>query len=91
MLGPMDAFDELLRETLNVAALLCFPVLIAATAVGTLVAIAQAATQACRADADDVAQARGRRFDGVFSAAAFDLCASLFRDAVLAMPHLVAR
>ncbi len=41
----MDVFDRLLRESLVVAALLCLPVLIAATAVGTAVALLQAATQ----------------------------------------------
>jgi flagellar biosynthetic protein FliQ len=41
----MDALSGILRESLIVTAVLCFPVLAVATLVGTLVAIAQAATQ----------------------------------------------
>ena len=41
----MDALAEIIRETLVVAAVLCFPVLAVATAVGTVVAVLQAATQ----------------------------------------------
>jgi len=41
----MAAFDALLRETLIDSALLCLPILALATAIGTLVAILQAATQ----------------------------------------------
>jgi len=41
----MQALESIVREAIVVAALLCFPVLFVATAVGTLVAILQAATQ----------------------------------------------
>ncbi len=41
----MEALAGVMRETLIVAAVLCFPVLVVATAVGTLVAVLQAATQ----------------------------------------------
>ena len=41
----MDALESIVRESLIVAAVLCFPVLAVATLVGTLVAIVQAATQ----------------------------------------------
>ncbi|HEX5274440.1 MAG TPA: flagellar biosynthetic protein FliQ [Candidatus Rubrimentiphilum sp.] len=41
----MEAFDALLHHALVLAALLCLPVLGVATLVGTLVAVAQAATQ----------------------------------------------
>jgi flagellar biosynthetic protein FliQ len=41
----MGTFDTLLRQALMTCALLAFPVLGAATLVGTLVAIGQAATQ----------------------------------------------
>ncbi len=41
----MAAFDGLLHHALVLAALLCLPVLGAATAIGMLVAVVQAATQ----------------------------------------------
>lgn len=41
----MDALAGIVRESLVVAAILCLPVLVVATAIGTLVAVVQAATQ----------------------------------------------
>ena len=41
----MEAFDALLRQALVVTAILCFPVLALATLTGTIIAVAQAATQ----------------------------------------------
>jgi flagellar biosynthetic protein FliQ len=41
----MDALSGIVRESFVVAAILCFPVLAVATAVGTIVAVLQAATQ----------------------------------------------
>jgi flagellar biosynthetic protein FliQ len=41
----VDALSAIIRESLVVAAILCFPVLALATLVGTAVAVAQAATQ----------------------------------------------
>jgi flagellar biosynthetic protein FliQ len=41
----MDALSGIIRESLIVTAILCFPVLAVATIVGTLVAVVQAATQ----------------------------------------------
>jgi flagellar biosynthetic protein FliQ len=41
----MDALSGVVRESLIVAAILCFPVLAVATLVGTIVAVVQAATQ----------------------------------------------
>ncbi len=41
----MDAFNGLVRQALVVCAVLCFPILISATVVGTAIAILQAATQ----------------------------------------------
>jgi len=79
----MDAVPGLLREALIVAAFLSFPVLIAATAVGTLIAILQAATQI----QEQTLTALPKIFAVLLLIAAFgplgmSLCARLFIDAI---------
>ncbi len=86
----MDPFDGLLRDTLIVTAVLTLPVLIAGALAGTIVAVAQAATQVQEQTltmlpkllAVGVVLACGGRFG-------FTLCAQLFREAVRAMMPLV--
>lgn len=86
----MGAFDGLLRETLVVAALLCLPILALATAVGTAVAVLQAATQVQEQTlsllpkilAVGVAVA-------IFGPFGMHLCARLFADAAAQLPALV--
>ncbi len=41
----METLDEVVREALILSAVLCLPVLAVATAIGTVVAVLQAATQ----------------------------------------------
>ncbi len=86
----MDALDSVVREALLVAAILCFPVLALATAVGTCVAVLQAATQVQEQTltllpkllAVGVAVALCGGFG-------LDLCGRLFSDAIAALPQIV--
>lgn len=86
----MDAFDRLLRESLLVAGILCLPVLTIATAIGTLIAILQAATQVQEQTLSllpklmvvGVAVA-------VFGDFGMQLCAKLFADAIRQLPEIV--
>lgn len=86
----MDTFDSLLRQALVVCALCAFPVLGAATLVGTAVAIAQAATQV---QEQTLTLLPKLLVVGVlivvFGHAAFGLCQQLFDDAVRSLPDLV--
>ncbi|MEO6913752.1 MAG: flagellar biosynthetic protein FliQ [Candidatus Baltobacteraceae bacterium] len=87
----MDAFDGLLRETLTIAALLCLPILLVATLVGTTVAVLQAATQIQEQTltllpkliAVGVAVATCGAFG-------MHLCAGLFTDILQALPAIVS-
>ncbi len=86
----MDALSAIVREALIVTAVLCFPVLALATAVGTAVAILQAATQIQEQTltllpkllAVGVAVVTAGGF-------AFEACAALLRDTVVALPQIV--
>lgn len=86
----MDAFDGLLRETLVVAAALCLPVLLAATAIGTAVAVLQAATQVQEQTLSLlpklIAVALVLAACGSFG---MHLCAALFQDVLSRIPALV--
>jgi flagellar biosynthetic protein FliQ len=86
----VDALESIVREALLLAALLCFPVLIVATAIGTLVAVLQAATQVQEQTltllpkmlAVGLVLALCGRF-------ALGACATLFDDAVSRLPAIV--
>jgi flagellar biosynthetic protein FliQ len=86
----VDAFDALLHQTLAVVAIICLPVLAVTAAIGTLIAIAQAATQVQEQTlpllpkicAVGLLVALGGRF-------ALALCAGLFDEALARIPLLV--
>lgn len=86
----MAAFDALLREALLVAAVLCLPVLAIAAAIGTAVAVTQAATQV-----QEQTIAMLPKMLGVGIAVALlggfgmRLCAALFNDVLSQIPALV--
>jgi flagellar biosynthetic protein FliQ len=86
----MAAFDGLLRETLLVAAILCFPVLCVATLVGTAVAVLQAATQIQEQTLSLLPKlvAVGLAV-ALFGSFGLHLCASLFTDVLAQIPQLV--
>lgn len=86
----MDAFDGLLRHALFVTGMLCVPVLVIATAVGTLVAIVQAATQVQEQTLSLLPKllAVGLAV-AIFGAAGLQLCAGLFTEALRALPEIV--
>jgi flagellar biosynthetic protein FliQ len=88
----MDALDPIVRESLVVAAVLCFPVLATATAVGTLVAVVQAATQVQEQTLTLLPKivAVGLMI-ALYGGAAMHLLAELFDRALTAIPALVAR
>ncbi len=79
-----------MREALLLAAVLCFPVLIVATAVGTLVAVLQAATQVQEQTLTllpkMLAVAAVIALFGPFALAA---CSSLFSEAAGRLPAIV--
>ncbi len=87
----MDALSGIVRESLIVAAILCFPVLAVATLVGTAVAVVQAATQVQEQTLallpKMLAVAAMLAFFGGF---ALDACAALFARAIDALPAIVA-
>jgi len=86
----VDALASLVREALVLTALLCLPVLAVATAVGTCVALLQAATQVQEQTlsllpkmlAVGCAVVAGGGF-------ALGACAALFNEAVRALPQIV--
>ena len=87
----MDALSGIVRESLIVAAILCFPVLAVATLVGTAVAVVQAATQVQEQTLallpKMLAVAAKLAF---FCWFAFEMCAALFARAIDALPAIVA-
>ncbi len=87
----MDAFDGLLRETLTVAAILCLPVLLVATLVGTIVAVLQAATQVQEQTLTLLPKliAVGITI-ATCGGFAMHLCAGLFSDILLRVPLIVS-
>ncbi len=86
----MTEFDALLREALLVTAILTLPILVLATAVGTVVAVIQAATQVQEQTltllpkilAVGVALA-------LFGNYGLHLCAALLNDVLARVPDLV--
>jgi flagellar biosynthetic protein FliQ len=86
----MDAFDSLVREGLLVCAMLCFPVLVAATLVGTLIAILQAATSVQEQTLTLLPKLIAVAVVIVlWGPAGFTICAQLFTDAIAHGPELV--
>jgi flagellar biosynthetic protein FliQ len=87
----VEQFQILLRDTLIVTAALSLPVLALATAIGAAVAIVQAATQIQEQTLTLlpklVAVGVAIAFGGAFG---MQLCEQLMREAVDAMPALVA-
>lgn len=86
----MEALESTLREALLVAAVLCFPILAVATAVGTLVAIAQAATQVQEQTLTLLPKmlAVGAML-ALFGGFGMRACVALFEDAISAIPAIV--
>ena len=86
----MDALAGLIREALVATAILCLPVLVVATAIGTLVAVVQAATQVQEQTLTLLPKmlAVGAMV-AVFGAFALGLCGRLFADAIRLAPSLV--
>ncbi|MGH7708652.1 MAG: flagellar biosynthetic protein FliQ [Vulcanimicrobiaceae bacterium] len=86
----MDAFDGLLRETIVLCAVMCLPILLAATLVGTVIAIAQAATQIQEQTLTLLPKILAVGFViVVFGQFGFGLCATLFNDALASVPLIV--
>jgi flagellar biosynthesis protein FliQ len=86
----MDALAGTIREALIVAAVLCFPVLALATAVGTAVAVLQAATQIQEQTLTLLPKMLAvAAMVALFGAFAMGLCASLFRDSIANVPRIV--
>jgi flagellar biosynthetic protein FliQ len=86
----MDPFSGIVRESLIVAAVLCFPILIIATVVGSFVAVLQAATQV----QEQTLTLLPKMIAVVVTIAMFGgfgmgLCASLFREAIDLAPRIV--
>ncbi len=87
----MESFDGLLREMLIDTAVLCVPVLMVAAAAGTLVAIAQAATQVQEQTLTLLPKVLAvGAMAALFGGVAMHLCSQLFHDAVEAIPRLVS-
>jgi flagellar biosynthetic protein FliQ len=87
----MDAFNALLRESMIVCALLAFPILIASTAIGTVVAIAQAATQIQEQTLTLLPKIIVVGLMVViFGHGAFAMCAALITSAVASFPSLLS-
>jgi flagellar biosynthesis protein FliQ len=86
----MGGFDALLRETMLTAALLCIPVLVIAAAIGTAVAIVQAATQVQEQTLTLLPKVLAvGMLVALFGRFGMDACAQLFHDALAAIPALV--
>ncbi len=86
----MDAFGDLLREALVVTAILCVPVLLLATLVGTAIAILQAATSVQEQTISLLPKllAVGIAL-AAFGPFGMHLCAGLFADVLARVPELV--
>jgi flagellar biosynthesis protein FliQ len=86
----MLAFDALLREALLVAATLCLPVLAIAAAIGTVVAVVQAATQVQEQTISLLPKIVGVGIAvALFGTFGMRLCAALFGDVIAQIPALV--
>ncbi len=89
MLQAMDAFANLLHETIVLCVTLALPVLLAATGVGVIVAIVQAATQIQEQTLTLLPKILAVGLVLVlFGGFGFALTAKLFNDAVSAMPQI---
>jgi len=86
----VEAFDRLLREALLVASILCLPVLGVATAIGTFVALLQAATQVQEQTLSLLPKllAVGIML-ALLGGFGMRLCAGLFTDAVSQLANIV--
>jgi len=86
----VDALDSIVREALIVTALVTFPILGVATAVGVAVAVLQAATQVQEQTLTLLPKllAVGAAL-AVFGGVALGACAGLFEHAVMALPQIV--
>jgi flagellar biosynthetic protein FliQ len=87
----MDSLASIIREALIVAAVLCFPVLLVATLVGTAVAVVQAATQVQEQTLTLLPKmlAVGAMV-AAFGSFGLGLCDRLFTDAVVSLPRIVS-
>jgi flagellar biosynthesis protein FliQ len=86
----VDALQPVVRETLLVTAILCFPVLTAATAVGLLVAVLQAATQIQEQTLTLLPKmAVVGTFMAAFGEFGLHLCATLLFSSLRALPAIV--
>lgn len=86
----MEALAGVIRETLIVAAILCFPVLAVATAVGTIVAVLQAATQVQEQTLTLLPKMLAiGAMAALFGNFALGLCANVFRAAIDDVPAIV--
>ena len=93
-MGPypkrMEAFDGLLRATIVLCATLAFPILLAATVVGTAVAIVQAATQVQEQTLTLLPKIAAVGLLLVaFGHFGFAMCAQLFNSALASVPDIV--
>jgi flagellar biosynthetic protein FliQ len=87
----VESFEGLLREMMVIAAMLCVPVLAVAAAVGTVVAIVQAATQVQEQTLTLLPKVIAvGLMAALFGRFGMQLCAQLFHDAILAIPALVS-
>jgi flagellar biosynthetic protein FliQ len=86
----MEALAGVIRETLIVAAILCFPVLVVATTVGTFVAVLQAATQVQEQTLTLLPKMLAiGAMTALFGNFALGLCANVFRTAIEELPAIV--
>ncbi len=86
----MEALAGIIREALIVAAVLCFPVLLVATAVGTAIAVLQAATQVQEQTLTLLPKiAAVGAMVALCGGFALQLCASLFSQAISLIPAIV--
>ena len=86
----MEAFDALLREALMVTGVLCIPVLVIATLVGTTVAVLQAATQVQEQTLTLLPKLLAVGLSvAAFGAFGMHLCAGLLREALASIPSII--
>jgi flagellar biosynthetic protein FliQ len=87
----VDALSEIVRESLIVAAILCFPVLAVATLVGTAIAVLQAATQVQEQTLALLPKMLAvALMVAFFGSYAENACAALLREAIAALPAIVS-
>ncbi|MDP9111542.1 MAG: flagellar biosynthetic protein FliQ [Candidatus Eremiobacteraeota bacterium] len=86
----VEAFDLLLRQAMVVTAILCLPVLGLATLIGTVVAVAQAATQIQEQMLSLLPKLLAVGLCvALFGSFGMHLCVQLFADAVAGIPAIV--